>query len=192
MLIATLDEGVELRLLELRHAAQYYRLVADNYERLYWLPAEPTPESTERRLRGGLSRFAEGAGIDAGIWDHGALIGFAGLFDIDYAFQHAEIGYWIDRAAEGRSLVTKAARALLRYAFEELKLHRVELRCAATNERSMAVAERLGFRLEGRLVKGDRIGSEWVDFLIYGLLDEEWTAQAGAQAGAPAGGGSGS
>lgn len=178
MLIATLDEGVELRLLELRHAAEYYRLVGDNYGRLYWLPAEPTPESTERRLRGGLARFAEGTGVDGGIWDHGKLVGFAGLFDIDPSFQSAELGYWVDKGSEGRGLVTLACRALLEYAFEELKLHRVELRCAATNDRSIAVAERLGFRLEGRLVKADRVGGEWVDFLVYGLLDEESAGRA--------------
>lgn len=187
MLIAKLDDDVELRLLELRHASQYYRLVSDNFERLYWLPAAPTPESTERRLRAGLARFADGAGVDAGIWDHGVLSGFVGLFDVDYAFQSAEIGYWVDKDAEGRGLIARGARAMLKYAFEELGLHRVELRCAASNARSIAVAERLGFRLEGRLVKGDRIGGEWVDFLIYGLLDEEWTARAAVQGGAGSG-----
>lgn len=176
MLIATLGEGIELRLLELRHAGEYYRLVSDNYERLYWWSGEPTPETTERRLQAGLARFAEGTGVDAGIWDHGVLSGFIGLFDIDPVFQSAEIGYWVDRDAEGRGLVTRAGRAMLAHGFDELKLHRIELRCAATNERSIAVAERLGFRLEGRLIKADRIGSEWVDFLIYGLLDEEWAA----------------
>ena len=183
MLIATLGDGVELRLLELRHAAEYHRLVADNYERLYWLPAPPTAESTERRLRGGLARFAEGSGVDASIWDHGVLVGFCGLFDIDPVFQSAEIGYWLDKGAEGRGLITRAARAMLKHAFDELKLHRIELRCAATNVRSIAVAERLGFRLEGRLVKGDRIAGEWVDFLIYGLLEDEWAALPGAQPG---------
>ena len=180
MLIAALGDEVELQLLELRHAAEYYRLVSDNHERLYWLPAPPTPESSERRLRAGLVRFADGTGMDAGIWDHGYLIGFCGLFDIDSAFLSAEIGYWLDKSVEGRGIMTRAARAVLKYAFDELKLHRVELRCAATNTRSIAVAERLGFRLEGRLVKGDRVSGEWVDFLIYGLLDEEWTAMSGA------------
>ena len=177
MFIATLDDEIELRLLELRHATEYYRLVSDNHDRLYWFPSEPTPETAERRLRGGLARFAEGTGVDAGIWDHGVLCGFVGLFDIDNSFLSAEIGYWIDKGAEGRGLITGAACAMLKHAFEELKLHRVELRCAATNTRSIAVAERLGFRREGRLVKGDRIAGEWVDFLIYGLLDEEWGAQ---------------
>jgi ribosomal-protein-serine acetyltransferase len=177
MLIATLGDGVELRLLELRHAAEYQRLVAKNYTRLYWLPSEPTLQDAERRLRAGLTRFAEGTGVDGGIFDHDRLAGFAGLFDIDPDFKSAEIGYWVDLASEGQGLVTRAGHALLRYAFDDLALHRVALKCAATNSASIKVAQRLGFRLEGRLLKADRIGDEWVDFLIYGLLEEEWRAQ---------------
>jgi ribosomal-protein-serine acetyltransferase len=177
MLIATLGDGLELRLLELRHAADYHKLVIRNYTRLYWLPAEPTLPDAERRLRAGLTRLAEGQGIDGGIFDHGALVGFAGLFDIDATFKSAEIGYWVDAAEEGRGLVHRAALALLRYAFDDLELHRVALKCAATNRGSIRVAERLGFRLEGRLLKADRIGDEWVDFLIYAMLDEEWRTQ---------------
>ena len=181
MLIATIGEGIELRLLELRHAPGYHRLVARNYSRLYWLPAEPTLADAERRIRAGLQRFAEGAGVDAGIFEHGVLVGCAGLFDIDPAFRSAEIGYWLDQGAEGRGLVHRAATALLRHAFDELGLHRVALKCAATNTASMRVAERLGFRLEGRLLKADRVGEEWVDFLIFGMLDEEWQAQQGTK-----------
>jgi ribosomal-protein-serine acetyltransferase len=177
MHIATLGDGIELRLLELRHLPVYHQLVVRNYTRLYWLPGEPALHDSERRLRSGLSRFAEGIGLDAGIFERGELIGFAGLFDIDPAFKSAEIGYWLDRGAEGRGVAHRAAAALLRHAFEELALHRVELRCAATNTASMRVAERLGFRLEGRLIKGDRVANEWVDFLIYGMLEEEWQAQ---------------
>lgn len=181
MLIATLGDGLELRLLELRHAPAYHRLTVRNYTRLYWLPAEPTLQDAERRLRAGLTRFADGTGVDGGIFDQGALVGFAGLFDIDPDFKSAEIGYWVDMSAEGRGLVHRAATALLRYAFEDLGLHRVALKCAATNTASMRVAERLGFRLEGRLLKADRVGEEWVDFLIYGMLEEEWQAQQRTQ-----------
>ena len=177
MLIATLGDGLELRLLELRHAPAYHRLVIRNYGRLYWLPAEPTLQDAEQRLRAGLSRFAEGTGVDGGIFDRGVLVGFAGLFDIDPDFKSAEIGYWVDVAEEGRGLAHRAAFALLRYAFDERELHRVALKCAVTNIASTRVAERLGFRLEGRLLKADRVGADWVDFLIYGMLDEEWRAQ---------------
>lgn len=177
MLLATLGDGIELRLLELRHAPAFHRLQLKNYTRLYWLPGEPTLLDAERRLRAGLSRFAEGTGVDAGIFVRDSLVGFAGLFDIDPTFKSAEIGYWVDVDSEGQGLVHRASVALLRYAFDELALHRVSLKCAATNTASIRVAERLGFRLEGRLVKADWIGELWVDFLIYGLLDEEWQAQ---------------
>jgi ribosomal-protein-serine acetyltransferase len=177
MLIATLGDGIELRLMELRHLTVYHQLVARNYTRLYWLPGEPALHDSERRLRAGLARFAEGTGLDAGIFERDELIGFAGLFDIDPTFQSAEIGYWIDQDAEGRGVAHRAATALLRHAFEALALHRVALKCAATNTASIRVAERLGLRLEGRLIKGDRVGDEWVDFLIYGMLEEEWQAQ---------------
>ena len=64
MLIATLGDGIELRLMELRYLPAYHQLRVRNYKRLYWLPGEPTLQDSERRLRDGLARFVEGAGID--------------------------------------------------------------------------------------------------------------------------------
>jgi ribosomal-protein-serine acetyltransferase len=174
MLIADLGEGAELRLLELRHAPEYHRLVCANLERLYWLPGAPSLPEAENRIRAGLGRLAEGSGFDAGIFERGALCGFAGLFHIDAGQQSGEIGYWIDRAAEGRGLATRACRALIDYGFAELSLHRIELRCGATNSRSRALAERLGFRPEGCLREADRLRDGWDDFLVYGLLAGEW------------------
>lgn len=177
MLIATLGEGFELRLMELRYLPAYHRLSVKNYARLYWLPGEPALHDSERRIRDGLAQFVEGRGVDAGIFAGGELRGFVGLFHIDSRFKSAEIGYWLDAEAEGQGLARRAASALLDYAFTELGLHRVDLRCAATNARSIRLAERLGFSLEGRQRKADEIGGEWLDLLCYGLLDEEWRGQ---------------
>ena len=47
--------------------------------------------------------------------------------------------------------MTKTCSYLITYLFEELKLNRIEIRCAETNRRSCAIPERLGFRLEGKL-----------------------------------------
>ena len=129
MLIATLDDGVELQLLELRHAVEYHRLVADNYERLYWLPAPPTAESTERRLRGGSGPVR--GGIRGGCRYLGSRCPRRVLRAIRYRSRLPERR---DRllARQGRRgprLDHPAARAMLKHAFDELKLHRVELRC---------------------------------------------------------------
>jgi ribosomal-protein-serine acetyltransferase len=135
----------------------------------------------EKRIRAGLARLMDGSGVDAGLFDHDVLCGFVGLFNIDAGLQSGEMGYWIGKSAEGRGLMTRACQAMLRYGFEEPGLHRIELRCGARNSRSSALAERLGFRLEGRLRQADRVRDEWDDFLLYGLLADEWRGRFGTQ-----------
>jgi RimJ/RimL family protein N-acetyltransferase len=62
-----------------------------------------------------------------------------------------EIGYWLRRDAVGKGLATEMASALVKVAFEFDKVKRLDLMCSPENERSAAVARRLGFTFEGRL-----------------------------------------
>ncbi len=62
----------------------------------------------------------------------------------------------------------------MRHAFEGIGVHRIELRCHAGNARSIALAERLGFRREGCLVEAEKLGDAWADLLIFGMLENEW------------------
>ncbi|MFE9422968.1 GNAT family N-acetyltransferase [Kitasatospora sp. NPDC006697] len=82
-----------------------------------------------------------------GAW---AVAGSLGL-RIDRAAATGELGYWVDGAHEGRGLVRRAAEVLLAEAFGPLRLGRVLLGTAADNLRSRALAERLGFTLDGVL-----------------------------------------
>jgi RimJ/RimL family protein N-acetyltransferase len=61
----------------------------------------------------------------------------------------ADVGYWLAPEGRGRGAMTRALRVLMRYAFEERGLTRVELFTLLDNVRSQAVAERAGFRLAG-------------------------------------------
>ena len=85
-----------------------------------------------------------------------------------------EIGYWIGQDYEGRGLVTRAAAALLDQAFGPLGLDRVSLHTDPVNERSRAVARRLGFVQEGVIRQGTAFADERRDEVVYGLLAEEW------------------
>lgn len=76
------------------------------------------------------------------------LVGSAGL-QIDRYSRSADAGYWIDAAFEGRGLVTRTMTVLLDQAFGPLGLARVTVRTEAANQRSRAVAVRLGFTEEG-------------------------------------------
>jgi RimJ/RimL family protein N-acetyltransferase len=64
-------------------------------------------------------------------------------------FEPADVGYWLAPAGRGRGAMTRALRLLMRYAFEQRGLTRVELFTLLDNVRSQAVAERAGFRLAG-------------------------------------------
>ena len=81
----------------------------------------------------------------------GDYIGGCGLHRIDWAVRRFEIGYWRKTGCEGRGIVTEAAKAMARLAFDSLGARRVELRMDDSNERSWKVAERAGFTLEALL-----------------------------------------
>jgi RimJ/RimL family protein N-acetyltransferase len=81
----------------------------------------------------------------------GRVSGWVGLFFGEAGASSAEIGYWVAPWAQGRGAATESAGAVVRYAFAGLGLHRLSLQHAAPHRVSCAVAERLGFVVEGLL-----------------------------------------
>jgi ribosomal-protein-serine acetyltransferase len=152
-------------------------LVRANYDRLApWMPwatrdrtAADQRDWIERCLRS--ETDLEGNGI----WlADGALAGGIGM-RIDTLSNHGEIGYWLGVAAEGRGLVTRACARFIDHGFGELGLHRIAIRAGVANERSRAVAVRLGFTEEGVLREEERSAAGvYHDLVAYGLLDREW------------------
>ena len=173
-----LSETTTVILLEIRHSDEFYDLVQKNLERLAlwcpWLGRVATPEATREFLGEKIARFADGNGFTAGIFVGGHLSGVIALEYIDWPNLATEIGYWIDSDVEGKGIVTSACRALLEHAFCELKLERVQIRCASENLRSRAVPEKLGFTQEGILRGCERLRDRSVDIVVYGLLRREW------------------
>ena len=88
-----------------------------------------------------------------------------------------EIGYWIRSDATGHGICTEAAANVVRIGFEELGMHRITLRIAAGNRASERVAEKLGFAHEGLLRDEVKVGDEWLDHSVWGLLEHEWRAE---------------
>jgi RimJ/RimL family protein N-acetyltransferase len=86
-----------------------------------------------------------------------------------------EIGYWMRRDATGQGLATEMSAALVKTAFELDKVKRLDLYCSPNNERSAAMARRLGFTLEGRL-RDRQLAPHHQrgDLLCFTLLDSEY------------------
>jgi len=104
----------------------------------------------------------------------GDILGTVSLFDIDGSAGHAEIAYWLTPEAHGQGIMTEAARLLVRYAFEELRLHRVRGRALATNEGSKRVLQKCGMEREAVAREAENVNGEYVDMVYFGVLREEW------------------
>jgi ribosomal-protein-alanine N-acetyltransferase len=153
-----------------------------------WLePWEPRPEPGSLDLLRDASAFrarcasaARQRHLDTahplGIFLHdGALAGEINLSGIQRGpFQSAHIGYWIDQARAGQGLVPEALVLVLRLAFEELSLHRVEVAIVPRNRASRRVVEKLGLREEGIARGYLQIRGRWEDHVRYGITADEW------------------
>jgi ribosomal-protein-alanine N-acetyltransferase len=90
------------------------------------------------------------------------------------ALQSGTIGYWIDRARAGHGYVAEGVVVALRFAFEELHLHRVEICIVPRNANSRRVMEKLRIRDEGVAQRYLEINGVWEDHVRYAITAEEW------------------
>ena len=176
-----MNEETQLRLLEERHVEQYFALIERNKEHLHeWVVVEAYEGSVETLrayVKQRLLQFVNGEGYHLGIWYQDALVGVLD-YRLNWRRRKVELGYWIDATMQGKGLIIRACRTMVRHAFEEHEVHKVEISCATDNTRSRAVAERLGFTQEGILRQTDRLHDRYVDGVFYGLLVDEWNARA--------------
>lgn len=86
-----------------------------------------------------------------------------------------EIGWIIFKTAEGNGYATEAARAIIQFAFEKEKIHRLIATCQPENTASLRVCEKLGMKLEGDFKKCIHYKDDiWWDELFYSLLEENY------------------
>ena len=106
------------------------------------------------------------------------LIGTTTLFSLSGPHKRAEIGYSLLPARQGQGLATEALRTVLEHAFGPLGLERIEADVDPRNEASCRLAERLGFQREGLLRNRWRVGGEFADSVIFGLLRGQYREAA--------------
>jgi ribosomal-protein-serine acetyltransferase len=171
-------DELELHLLEETDAEELFALVDDNRaylrEWLPWLDQNTEVEHTRAFLRAVRKQHEDHNGFTCGIRWKGRLVGVVGLHGIDWPNHKTSIGYWIAQPWQGRGMVTRACRALLRHLFDDLGLNRVEIACAPGNARSNAIPQRLGFVREGVLRQNERLYDRRVDNVVYSMLASEW------------------
>ena len=99
----------------------------------------------------------------------GDYLGGVGLSRVDHENHAANLGYWIRQSYQGRGVGTQAARLTIGYAFELLKLTRIEIVCGAANRPSRRVAEKTGARFEGLAGGRLTVHGRPVDAAVYAV-----------------------
>ena len=101
------------------------------------------------------------------------IVGNIGLDLINPMIGAAMLGYWIRSDLAGKGLMTEAAGAVVRHAFDDVGLHRLELHAALDNHASIRVAEKLGFQRRGILRDATYADGAWMDVYVYDLLSTD-------------------
>jgi RimJ/RimL family protein N-acetyltransferase len=107
----------------------------------------------------------------------GTVIGEVVLFWTSREHRQGEIGYIFHPDHGGKGYATEAAQVILRLGFEELSLHRIAGRLNGRNTASARVLERLGMRREAHFTHSRIVKGEWVDEVVFAMLEEEWRAR---------------
>jgi RimJ/RimL family protein N-acetyltransferase len=154
-----------------------YALQSDPGVMRYWsYPAWTEHRQAEERLALIYRQMRE---EDVYIWviadrDSDRMIGNSALFALNREQKHAEIGYSLMPAYQGRGLAQEAVRGVLAFAFDVLGLERIEADIDPRNTPSCRLVERLGFQREGFLRERWRVNGEICDAAFYGLLRREF------------------
>ncbi len=166
--------NLEIRLSLPQYADEIFAVTDSNRsflrEWLPWLDSVNKSDDTRNFIREQLHRFARGEAIHVTIFSEGAVAGVAGYNEIDSVNGIGYIGYWLAEKYNGKGIMTRVVLDLITIARDDLKLQKVDIRCATENTRSRAIPERLGFTHEGTLRRAERVYDEWLDHEVYALL----------------------
>ncbi len=166
-----------LRPIALSDSLAFLDIFSDAKTMRYWSKELiSTHEEAEALVRQELEWSQSGACFNWGLAlpDSNLLIGKAVLFQLNEQNRRAELGYILDRRHWGKGYMTEALSCVFAFAFDELKLHRLEADTDPENAPSLALLEKFGFRPEGLFRDRWRVHGKWHDSVMLGLLEEDY------------------
>ena len=145
-----------------------------------WEPTWPsdaaTPVAFNRRLKRFYAGWREGSTYAFLIVEKqdGTLLGGITLTNVRRGVvQSGSIGYWIGEPHARNGYMSEGVQLMLSFAFDTLRLHRVEAACLPSNQPSRDVLFKAGFMQEGLARRYLRINGEWRDHLTFGILRDD-------------------
>lgn len=168
------------RLITLDDAQAVTDLLNANREFLEpWMPRRDEEFFTVEYQRGLIAdavlHHEAGAAVQHVVLDDGVVAGHIKLSGIVRgALQGCSVGYWVDARRNGRGLASAAVGEMVRVAFEDLGLHRVQAETLVHNTGSQRVLERNGFARIGLAPDFLHIDGRWQDHILYQAVNADW------------------
>lgn len=174
--------GVVLRVPQLSDFSAWSHLRAVSRAHLTtYEPQWAYDELTRPAFRDRIKRYHRDAKCDLGYAffafaaDSGELVGGISLSNVRRGIaQAASVGYWIGQPHVRRGFASRALSSITAFAFEELRLHRLEAACMPSNAASLATLAGGGFRREGLATRYLKIAGRWEDHVLFALTIEDW------------------
>jgi len=175
-LIPTLEtERLRLRPFALDDEAAVFALVSDpEIARFVRFEAHRTPADTRVFLELAAAHYRRGDlfALAIVLREDEQLIGSCGFVGQAPERKAAEMGYWLGKPHWGKGYALEAARALVRFGFEQMSLERIEAKCYLENRAGQRVIEKLGMKFEG-IDCSERIKGEYPQLNMYGISRED-------------------
>ncbi len=177
-MIIKIDNDIELRQLEQTDAMDIFQAIDSQREYLgKWLPFVVFTRSvsdSEEFVNSVINAPKERFELQFTIRKRDQFIGLIGFKDTDKANKKTEIGYWLSEKYQKQGIITRSVEKLCNFAFNELDLNRVQIKCAVGNQRSKNVPKRLGFKFEGVERHGELLtGNIFTNLEIYSKLKSD-------------------
>jgi len=116
-----------------------------------------------------------GVGYGFGIFIGGIFCGEINLNSVQRGpFQNAYVGYWIDQEQAGNGYIPEAVVMLMKFSFEQIRLHRLQISIVPRNAASRRVVQKLELRNEGIAERYLEINGAWEDHVRYAITSEDW------------------
>ena len=170
----SIDENIRLELIDEKHSQPIFDIVDKNRKHLReWLPfvdRMQTIEFAENFVKGTMQRNKDGIEFAFVIIENDKVIGRIGVYKIDSISKIGEIGYWLAENSQGKGIIHKSIKIIISYCFTDLKLNRIEIKCATENIKSKNIPEKFNFTKEGVIRQGELLYDKYVDLILYSLL----------------------
>lgn len=177
--ILEVDKELNLKQLELSDADAIFEIIDSQRKYLgEWLPFVAhthTVEDPKKYIKGTMDVSNNENEFVFAIKYKNKTVGLVGFKQADNANKKIEIGYWLSEKFQKRGIMRRCVNRMIEFAFYDLELNRIQIKCAVGNEKSINIPKYFGFTYEGKERDGELFpDGSFVDIKVFSLLKGEF------------------